>query len=662
MAATGFLIGLFALAGLGMTGTPSERLSDWYLTWFGVAGVVLTALCFLVWSIVALRNRERAGRIFLCVTPIAAFCLAYSASETVDWHTDGSGWPAWAPPFTALGLAALFYLPFLAPVLARRRRTLSAVLFADAVILAAIVFEVSRLDRGLVPQLAGWSIFFLTFGLFWWRTAHRDWPALLQPRPQNVWRKLAAGVLLCCSVLCLDATLTVVRFGLGSSLFSGNCRTPAPYVHQRNPNHALFTARIVLVGRSIEGLTRDGGIFRDPYPGISQELQVGDWAIGVVQERFWGLPTWGPRLVLLTNLVYWKGETYLIDGMRAAPSFPTLLPVVKGGAGCSRTRPVGDAIVDLRLLHQPPSTGTRLIGYVRPPVPFKGVFTRPVPSHFVAGAQIRISGPDGTRIVSTDPSGVYQIDGLPTGEYKLTLLRRDDQVVGMWGDASTATVHLDNREPVEHNFELFWNGSIEGRVEDESGKPAQVSMMLLKADGQMPGYVKFFQPNKSDGFYQISQIPPGRYRVLINPSGPYDGSPFGIQYYPSTLRPAEARVFEVAEGQQIKGVDFRAPRLPQRSVEVQVHWPGGRRVAGAFVCLAYEHTDYYEKPACMNFVKITDQDGGATIHLYGNSGVLLFAVHDVENKPGKQVFSHKVEAAASNMPGRVNMVLDSGHP
>src|SRR5579863_6495109 len=115
VAGAGFLIGLFTLAGLGMTWIPTERFTDWYLHWVGVAGVGLMALCFLVGSIVALRNRGHAGLIFLRVTPIAAFCLAYSASESVDWHADGSGWAAWAPPFTALGLATVLYLPFLAP-------------------------------------------------------------------------------------------------------------------------------------------------------------------------------------------------------------------------------------------------------------------------------------------------------------------------------------------------------------------------------------------------------------------------------------------------------------------------------------------------------------------------------------------------------------------
>jgi hypothetical protein len=64
----------------------------------------------------------------------------------------------------------------------------------------------------------------------------------------------------------------------------------------------------------------------------------------------------------------------------------------------------------------------------------------------------------------------------------------------------------------------------------------------------------------------------------------------------------------------------------------------------------------------MNFVKITDQRGAAPIHLYGNSRVRLFAVHGGEHKPDKEVYSHKVETAASNMPERVKLVLDSGQP
>lgn len=123
---------------------------------------------------------------------------------------------------------------------------------------------------------------------------------------------------------------------------------------------------------------------------------------------------------------------------------PSLLPIVGAGIGCSRSRPVGDAIVDLRLLHQPPSGGTRLIGYVRPPETFTGGFVPPSPSHFVARAQIRIAGPAGTRIVSTGQSGVYRVDDLAPGDYTLTLLTRDHQLVGWFNVNSSPTkVHLD---------------------------------------------------------------------------------------------------------------------------------------------------------------------------------------------------------------------------
>src|SRR5207253_9533879 len=74
--------------------------------------------------------------------------------------------------------------------------------------------------------------------------------------------------------------------------------------------HVVFTARVIFVGRSFYALTHDSGM---NLPGF-HDPRVGDWAIGVVQERFWGLPSWVPHLVLLTNFIYWTGETYFIDG------------------------------------------------------------------------------------------------------------------------------------------------------------------------------------------------------------------------------------------------------------------------------------------------------------------------------------------------------------
>ena len=145
-----------------------------------------------------------------------------------------------------------------------------------------------------MPKLAGWSISFLIFGLFWWRTAHRGWFALLPARPRRLWRNLAAGILLCTAILCLAVTLTLVRFGLGSSLYSGDCRSSPLALHQRSSQDAVFTARIVFVGRSIEAMTRAVGVFRNPEFGLANNLRVGDWAIGVARRTSGDCPRAAP--------------------------------------------------------------------------------------------------------------------------------------------------------------------------------------------------------------------------------------------------------------------------------------------------------------------------------------------------------------------------------
>jgi hypothetical protein len=111
-------------------------------------------------------------------------------------------------------------------------------------------------------------------------------------------------------------------------------------------------------------------------------------------------------------------------------------------------------------------------------------------------------------------------------------------------------------------FELYWNGRVEGRVTDDSGKPAHVYVEIQNADGsRLPGYVNYFSLTHADSSYEINQIPPGRYIVLINPDGPFHDSLYATLYYPSALHRQEARVLVLGEGQEMKGIDFTVHRL-----------------------------------------------------------------------------------------------------
>jgi hypothetical protein len=87
---------------------------------------------FLAGSIVALRNRKRAGIIFLICMPVAVFCLGYPSAGYLVWHADGGGW--FEPPApTAIGLTTIFFLPIFAALLAIRYRKRAVYLFGALV-------------------------------------------------------------------------------------------------------------------------------------------------------------------------------------------------------------------------------------------------------------------------------------------------------------------------------------------------------------------------------------------------------------------------------------------------------------------------------------------------------------------------------------------------
>lgn len=664
----GSLLGLLALARFGMAWLRfGDSDPGWLLRWISYVGGALLGLVFITASMVALRNRKRAGFIFLLLMPVSVFCLAYPSAGYLVWHSDGGGW--FVPPEipTAIGLTVVFFLPIFTGLLALRRGKCMVYLFGATMILAAIVFGLSHWTKAFLPTFGGWSALFLLFGIFWIGTYNRGWSSLLQPRSRSLGQRVAAFLLTCIVVLCVDVGVTFGLSALGSSLFSGDCKGKPLLVRPESQYHAVFTARVIFVGRSMEALTREKGLFRDPHIPGSRDPRVGDWAVGVVQEKFWGLPSWS-RLVLLTNFIYWKDATYFIDGARGRGLLTRVLPIVEGRVSCSRTKPALDAIIDLRALHELSTrTGTRLLGYVQEPETFVGGLTPPTPPKLAVGARIRLSGPTGTKIISTDQSGVFQEDNLPPGDYTLQLLLPDDRVDGFFpSERSPVKLHVEAGDLLEENFQIFWNGRIEGRVEDSSGKPAHLWVMLVSADGaSLPGYVKFFLQTNADGSYSIDQIPPGRYVVLVNPDGPYDEWPYDIRYYPGALRLADANVFDLSKGQRVKGIDFKVQALRQRTVQVRVRWADGKSAPGAHICVAYERTKEYESLEGTNGIGNADQAGDATIHLYGNSRVRVFAEQFVDNPKKKwfdTVYSHPVESQVDKMPDRIDLVLTSEKP
>lgn len=611
----------------------------WPKNWAGFVGIVLFSLTFLTASLIALRNRKRAALIFFVISPFVAFCAAFASAGYLEWHADGGGY--FESPFisTALWLALLFFIPFLLPLFAIRNRKRAVFLFLIPALLVSPVFVFSRWTGSFLPELAGWSLLFVAFGSFWLGTHKLGWPPLVSPRPRSLMRRFAAFGATVLLVVFMEIAGTLALTIAGSSLF-GECGDRHPFVRPVSPEQIVMTARLIWIGRlGREGI---GG-----KPGL-----VG---IGIVERQYWG-----PRMqhiVLLTDNVFWKGETYFVEGGRETGLLARFLSIVSTGV-CSRTRPLADAEIDLREVNKGSlaTNGAQIIGYARKPEPFRSYLNSPAVAHTpMPNAQIRLSGSATDRVITTDRDGIYEIDNLPPDSYTLRLALPDTQFAQ--DQKLTATEDAVKKSVVfERDFPVIWNGKIDGTVKDGAGGPAKAFVDLNFIDGGvLTGDAKSSSETRPDGSFSLERIPPGRYALIVDPEGPHKESP-----YPPQAQ--GVRILDLSPGQRIQGVGFTVHPSVERKLRVRVLWPDGRPVKNATINVAYDRPPGYALPVIYESDPGPDQNGFGEISVFGELHVQVFAVGYLNgsfNTFGDSMrYSAPIDLRGSALPNQVDFVVN----
>jgi hypothetical protein len=640
----GVLVGLLALSISGQRWIP-DRATDpyWYKSFIQTAGICLLGLTFIAGSLLAVRNRRRGGLVFLICAPLVAFSLGYPDAGFLAWEK-GDG--IFYSPFLriALGLTLLFFVPFVVPLFAIRNKKRAIYLFLIAAALVSPVFVTSQWSASLLPRLAGWSALLVIFGLFWLGTNEWGWSPVVSPRPTSRRRGLWAVSATCAIIVLLDITVTLAFTAFQSSLWGPDCSGRALFTKPVFPGHAVFTARLIYVGH--KNTDRLG-------------WQAGDWAIGVVQHRYWGLPWWNPRVVLLTHVIFWEGETYFIDGRRPEGLLTRLLPIVEAGP-CARSRPIVDAAVDLRVLQKTlPASGARIIGYVRKPEAWTQGLTPPTPHTPFIGAKITVTSPSGQTVAVADQDGIYEIDSLPPDDYTLMVDLPETQ---------TAPVRKLKKEDfvysklIEQDFQVSWDGSVEGTIRDATGRPAQTWLLLLNPDGTdtIPR-VAGLQRTEATVHFRIAEIPRGRYKLMVNPWGPQQDSQYPPVYYPSATNFSDAQIIDLSDGQHVGNTDFVVPRLQERKMQVRVTWPNGKAIDGAWVYVAYENTRGFSSRNNASHVAITDHNGQASFSVFGKSRIRIYGEESVNDLKGPPFFSSRYSVPADfdadKVPDRLDLVV-----
>ena len=275
-----------------------------------------------------------------------------------------------------------------------------------------IVFSMSRWTRVFLPMLAGWSAPFALFGLFWLVTHKRGWPPLRPSIHSSISRRVLWNAVSLAAVVCF-AIVSVFGFSaLYSSTFSPDCSGHPLFSEPLFAGQAVFTAHMLVVGRSLNSFQLKGLFSSGVKP-----WQVGDWAIAKVERRFWGVP-W-PGVVLLTNGVFWRGEPYFIDGRRPRGLLTRFFPIVEAGP-CARSKPAVDADLEFRTLQGgQPSNSTRIMGYAVGPVTNSMYLERPRKRPYLSGVQVSLIGASGTTITTTDKNGIYEFDRVQPADYTI---------------------------------------------------------------------------------------------------------------------------------------------------------------------------------------------------------------------------------------------------
>lgn len=240
-----------------------------------------------------------------------------------------------------------------------------------------------------------------------------------------------------------------------------------------------------------------------------------------------------------------------------------------GTHSCGRSSPVEYAADDLLYLQGLPASArkTRIAGelthYEEDPVEgFKRVKN-------IIGARVRVKGEKRTYEVYTDRNGVYEIYGLPPGKYTVEaepLPGLKASVPHLYGERDTTgkrTLKLVLREKscAGADFSYKPSASITGTLFGADGRPlSNVSLKLAPKDRAGASDMWKYDRTDKQGRYELEEIPPGEYFIVVNYRGQVSGEePFPTTYYPGVFERHRATVVTVTSGDRLENYDIHIP-------------------------------------------------------------------------------------------------------
>jgi hypothetical protein len=273
--------------------------------------------------------------------------------------------------------------------------------------------------------------------------------------------------------------------------------------------------------------------------------------------------------------------------------------------------PSGDDLLFLRKLPKS-ARGTRVSGEVELyEDSAKEAFRR------VAGVpnvSVKISGPNGSTVATTNVDGAYEVYDLLPGSYSLSTTAPKGYRIALAVSAGSpspksrtlrlsrdeATVELTENGGVSVDFVLEADTRLSGRILDANNLPIKdVCIDLEPLEGRGENGARFFDCSKTDGVFEMKMMPPGKYWLIAEDEIKVNRHKSkSTLYYPGVRDRDHAKIVSVELGQLVEHLDITLPSNEKRyRFTGRMEFADGGPVAYATVTFTSSQHGYREKTA-----------------------------------------------------------------
>jgi uncharacterized surface anchored protein len=187
----------------------------------------------------------------------------------------------------------------------------------------------------------------------------------------------------------------------------------------------------------------------------------------------------------------------------------------------------------------------------------------------VAGRNVRIIGKNKTFQTATDEHGVYEVYGLPPGNYQIApempygwIIDRDESLPTVSERPMHSKLYKAfTLRPKRHaviDFAFKIENAVEGHVYDQNGRAlADANIALMPEKDEVGGSSQF--TNKK-GRFKFESVTAGRYNLMVYEDKPGTGRLTRVSYYdPQKSKLLTTMTVNLKHGESMRGLKIFVP-------------------------------------------------------------------------------------------------------